>query len=248
MKKRTKVKLLFIVAFTVFVIHSCSKDDEKPENPTNNKTTAVFNSQLTYGSMTDQDGNTYKTITIGGQTWMAENLRTTKYRNGDSIVFVPESSKWKKLTTGAFCNFDNTFDIEIVATNGRLYNGYAVSDSRNIAPTGWHVPTIEEWQTLITFLGGDTVAGKVLKEADTTHWESSSKTPTNESGFTALPSGYRTLNGEFLSLNFYSQWWSSSAVDNSKAYMRSMHYFSNDIGFGNVSKNYGFSIRLVKDN
>jgi uncharacterized protein (TIGR02145 family) len=249
MKKKINIWISSFAAigFVLIITYSCKKDDGGTPNQTNNKTTAVFNSQLTYEIVSDQDGNIYKTITIGTQTWMAENLRTTSYQNGEAIPEVTDTTAWKNLSSGAYCNYNNTKNIDTIATYGRLYNGFTVSDSRNIAPKGWHVPTNAEWITLITYLGGDTVAGSKLKEKDTTHWQSPNKGTTNESGFTALPAGYRDTKGKFLSMSFYSQWWSNE-TDAANANLRSMYYFSNDIGSGSVSMKYGFSIRCVKDN
>jgi uncharacterized protein (TIGR02145 family) len=250
MKKKISIwiSLFLVVGILITTTNSCKKDDSSPENPTNGKTTAVFNSLLTYEIMTDQDGNTYNTITIGTQTWMAENLRTTKYQNGDAIPELTDNTSWVNSTSGAYCNYGNTTGFDTIATYGRLYNGYVISDSRSIAPEGWHVPSNDEWTTLINYLGGDTVAGSKLKEINTTHWESPNEGTTNESGFTALPAGYRSIDGEFLSMSYYSQWWSSSVTDAANAKLRSMVYFSNDIGSGEVSMKYGFSIRCIKDN
>jgi uncharacterized protein (TIGR02145 family) len=250
MKKKIRVlnSSFFLIGLALVVAYSCKKDNSNDGNGTNGKTKAVFNSQVTYGSMTDQDGSTYKTVTIGTQTWMAENLRTTKYRNGEAIPEVAEITAWKSSTTGAYCNYNNSINFDTIATFGRLYNGYTVSDSRNIAPKGWHVPSDEEWSILITFLGGDTIAGSMLKEADTTHWKSPNRGTTNQSGFTALPAGYRDIDGVFLSIDFYSEWWSSIEDNSAETKLRSMVYFSNDIGNGYVEKTYGFSVRCLKDN
>jgi len=120
--------------------------------------------------MTDQDGKSYKTVVIGNQTWMAENLKTIHYRNGDPIPLIVDNNAWSGLDSGAFCNCNNTNNMNFVDTYGILYNWHAVSDSRNIAPTGWHVPTNEEWYQLIDFLGGEDVAGEKIKEKGTLHW------------------------------------------------------------------------------
>jgi uncharacterized protein (TIGR02145 family) len=243
-----------LVAVGIVLIYniSCNKDDNNSSiNPTNDKTTAVFNSQLSYGTMTDQDGNTYKTIKIGTQTWMAENLRTTKYRNGEAITKVTEQSDWLSLnsnTNGAYCNYNNTLNYEAIATYGRLYNWYAVNDIRNIAPTGWHVASIAEWSTLKTYLGGESVAGGKLKETGTTHWLSGNSA-SNESGFTALPGGTRGADGTFGLIGEFGHWlsfaesdtdtiWWGWTVDDRTSYL--LNFTTDEHG--------GFSVRCVKDN
>ena len=123
------------------------------------------------GTMTDIDGNTYKTIQIGRQVWMAENLKTTRYRNGEPIPNVTADIQWTALSTGAYCWFNNDAAINR-AIHGAIYNWYTIVDSRNIAPTGWHVPTDDEWTVLITFLGGESVAGGKMKAPGLIYWNS----------------------------------------------------------------------------
>jgi uncharacterized protein (TIGR02145 family) len=199
------------------------------------------------GTMTDIDGNVYNTITIGAQEWMAENLKTTKYRNGDAIPYVTNNVTWAALTTGAYCNYDNdAYNGEIY---GRLYNWYAVSDSRNIAPTGWHIPTDDEWTILTTYLGGETGSGGELKETGTTHWLSPNIGATNETGFTALPGGFRHTNGEFSNIGKNGYWWSSTECSTSSAFGRDMNYNNSNVYRGSIY-NYkydGYSVRCVKD-
>jgi uncharacterized protein (TIGR02145 family) len=137
----------------VIIFNSCSEDENRPpENPTNGKTTAIFSSSVTYGTVTDQDGNVYKTVKIGTQTWMAENLRTTKYNDGKSIENVIVASKWEGLSTGAYGNYNNTTSSDTIATYGRLYNWSAINTGK-LAPKGWHVPTDDEWSVLTRYLG-----------------------------------------------------------------------------------------------
>jgi uncharacterized protein (TIGR02145 family) len=152
-----------------------------------NQVTFKTTTDVETNTVTDIDGNIYHTVTIGTQVWMVENLKTTKYRNGDPIPNVTGNA-WAALTTGAYCWYNNDA-ATYKATYGALYNWYAVADSRNIAPTGWHVPTDAEWTTLTTFLGGESVAGGKLKETGTNHWTSPNTGATNETGFTALPGG-----------------------------------------------------------
>jgi uncharacterized protein (TIGR02145 family) len=166
------------------------------------------------GTVTDIDGNVYQTVTIGGQEWMAENLKVIHYCNGDSIPNVTDAGVWTSLTTGAFCEYNN--NVNNVATYGRLYNWYSVNDSRNIAPAGWHVPSDADWKQLEMTLGmsqsqadatgiRDTTEGAKMKEAGTTHWLTPNTGATNESGFSALPGGYRYFNyGTYMDMGNYA--------------------------------------------
>ena len=165
--------------------------------------------------MTDIDGNTYQTVKIGNQWWIAENLNVTHYQNGDAIPNVTDSAAWWGLTSGAYCNYNN--DAANVAVYGRLYNWYAVHDSRNIAPAGWHVPSDAEWQTLVDYLGGDPVAGGKMKEAGTTHWISPNTGATNESGFSGLPGGYRHTDGYYYDISYSASFWTFTESDSGYA-------------------------------
>ena len=206
--------------------------------------------------VTDIDGNVYRTVTIGTQVWMAENLKVTHYRNGDAITNVTDSATWAGLTTGAYCEYDN--NPNNVAVYGRLYNWYAVSDSRNIAPVGWHVPSDEEWKQLEMYIGmsqiqadaehwrGTNEGGK-LKESGTTHWSSPNTGATNESGFSALPVGFRFVDGGYRELSMNVNFWTSTAWDGSVAWHRFLYYINSDVYRGHDSYRYGFAIRCVKD-
>jgi uncharacterized protein (TIGR02145 family) len=199
-------------------------------------------------TVTDIDGNVYKTIKIGNQWWMAENLKVTHYRNGDPIPNVADNSTWEGLSTGAYCNYNN--DEGNVATYGRLYNWFAVVDSRNIAPAGWHVPTDAEWQTLVDYLGGSAIAGGKMKETSTTHWNSPNTGATNESGFTALPGGYcYYFDGTFFGMGYFAFFWSSTETETYSGYVLA-HYLSYG-GTRIVRDSYherkGFSVRCVGD-
>jgi uncharacterized protein (TIGR02145 family) len=209
---------------------------------------STFNATLAYDTVSDSDHNLYKTIQIGTQTWMAENLRTTKYRNGDVIPEVTINASWKDLTSGAYCNYENTTDLDKIATQGRLYNWFAVSDVRNLAPKGWHVATDAEWTTLATFLGGATIAGGKVKETGTTHWNTPNAGATNSSGFTALPSGRREYSdGTFLNMGYNGFWWTSSPYNPDYSWYRQMRYDVATIEPANFHKQYGFAVRCVKD-
>jgi len=196
--------------------------------------------------MTDIDGNVYKTIQIGTQTWMAENLKTTKYRNGEAVPNVKNNADWPNLTTGAYCYYDNNEDYLIVY--GRIYNGYAVLDSRNLAPSGWHIPSSAEWTTLINYLGGNYNAGKKLIEAGSEHWRLYTSTEQkNQSGFTALPGGHREAQvnaGRFYNLGLTSNFWSKTQNGGSMSYVTVNVQQSM---FHTLPAEFGMSVRCVKD-
>jgi len=199
------------------------------------------------GIITDIDGNEYNTLIIGTQVWMAENLKVTKYRNGEPIPNVTDFLTWSTLTTGGYCNLSNN------GTNGdiygRLYNWYAVNDGRNIAPEGWHVATDADWTTLVSYLGGDQVAGGKLKETGTLHWCDPNTGATNNSGFTALPGGSRSWEYDFLMGCYWGCYWSSTVSNNSgEAYNRIL--FNDGTSINRVANNmkFGMSVRCVKDN
>lgn len=243
-------KLSVIIVTVAIILSSCSKDDDNNpslNNPTNGKTTAVFNSSVTYGTMTDQDSNVYKTVTIGTQTWMAENLRTTKYNDGNAIQLVTDPSVWRNLSSGAYSNYDNTNITETIATYGRLYNWYAVNTGK-LAPTGWHIPTDAEWTTLTTYLGGESVAGGKLKEISNSHWNSPNTDATNETGFTALPGGFHNYGGAFFYVGNNGYWWSKTESNTNGTWYRRMDYDGSYVGrYYSTNKESGFSVRCVKD-
>jgi uncharacterized protein (TIGR02145 family) len=194
----------------------------------------------------DIDSNAYHTVTIGSQAWLVENLRTTRYRNGDPVSLVTDSAGWAATASGAYCNYWN---LEAnAAVYGRLYNGHAVSDPRNIAPAGWHVPTEEDWTTLTGFLGGELVAGGKLKESGFDHWAAPNTDATGQTGFTALPAGYRNEAGWFGNMHFSAVFWSSTPCDASHTWYRYMYY-----NYGGMYKDFyhdvqhGFSVRCIYD-
>jgi uncharacterized protein (TIGR02145 family) len=194
----------------------------------------------------DNDGNVYKTVTIGSQVWMAENLKTTKYNDGTAIPLVADDKAWEALSTPAFCwyNKDATTNKN---TYGALYNWYTVNTNK-LCPRGWHVPADAEWTTLTTSLRGENVAGGKLREAGTTHWEKPNTEATNESGFTALPSGYRNNHGAFANIGFFGFWWSATEYVPTAAWCRSMGCTgSNVLRIFSLKKN-GYSVHCIKDN
>jgi uncharacterized protein (TIGR02145 family) len=233
--------------FLIFV-SSCEKDDNNPlsGNSTNGKTTAVFNPSVTYGTIIDQDGNTYKTVTIGTQIWMAENLRTTKYNDSTIIPNVISNNEWDTLTRGAYCNYNNTSSIDSIATFGRLYNWHAVNTGK-LAPKGWHVPTNADWTTLTDFLGAEIVAGGKLKENGPKLWVWPNSAATNKTGFTALPGGSRGQNGKFYDVGYYGTWWCADETGTNLAWGRDVGYATGYIAIDYVNKTLGFSVRCVRD-
>ena len=242
------LKFSVFIALITIIFNACKKDDDQtPDNPLNGKTTAVFNNSVNYGTMTDQDGNVYRTVTIGTQTWMAENLRTTKYNDGTNIPNVTDSIEWSNLTTGAYCNYLNTIDLEKIATYGRLYNWYAVNTEK-LAPIGWHVPNDDEWLTLVTYLGGENVAGGKLKETGTMHWYSPNNGASNETGFTSISGGVRTSIYEvFVGLSYYGCWWSATELDSRRAFGREMDHYTSHLDYSLYYKDNGVSVRCLRD-
>ena len=179
-------------------------------------------------------------IIIGTQTWSSCNLSVTTYANGDPIPEVIDPAVWISLTTGAWCYYNNDPSTECVY--GRLYNQYAVNDSRGLAPTGYHIPTTAEWNTLRTYLGGSLVAGGELKEVGTAHWNSPNVGATNSTGFAALPTIFRANNdGNFYSIN-QGIWWTFDIYDNFSVYGN-----STNMGNNSYDRRNGFSVRIIKD-
>jgi uncharacterized protein (TIGR02145 family) len=236
----------FITVGLVFILtNSCKKDDNDNPIPT--------------ATCKDIDGNEYSTVTIGTQVWMRENLKVTKYRNGDAIPNVTDMTEWKNLTTGAYCNYDNNpANADIYGT---YYNWYAVIDSRNIAPTGWHVPTDAEWKTLADYLlnngyGYEGSGGDVGKSMASNSGWNTDPTPgtvgndqasNNSSNFSALPGGERGLDGDFADMGKVGMWWSATEKDATEAWL---YLLVSDNKFLNpdfYQKVYGISIRCVKD-
>ena len=194
----------------------------------------------------DIDGNSYTSLTIGTQVWMKENLKTTKYNDGTSIPLVTDKTAWANLSTSGYCWYNN--DATTYKTfYGALYNWYTVNTGK-LCPTGWHVPTKDEWATLATYLGGESIAGGKLKETGTSHWLSPNTGANNTSGFTALPGGYRYTAGEFDLVGMNGFWWSTNESITGWSYDRELDFDSEYFFLFNDPKKAGFSVRCLKDN
>jgi uncharacterized protein (TIGR02145 family) len=192
----------------------------------------------------DYDGNAYPTITIGTQTWMAEDLRVTHYRNGNAIPNITDNAAWAALATGAYCWFNN--DLTTNEKYGALYNWYTVNDSRGLCPQGWHVPTDAEWTALTSYLGGTSVAGGKMKSVST-FWTSPNTDATNNSGFSGHPGGYRNYDGTFFDLGINLDLWSSTEYSTANAWYRYLHNSNSNVGVGDCPKRSGMSVRCLRD-
>jgi uncharacterized protein (TIGR02145 family) len=207
--------------------------------------TIAFNQTITYSTVRDIDGNIYKTVNIGSQTWMAENLKTTLYNDGEPIPIVTDDFAWDTYATGIFCYYENEYSNKYLY--GALYNWYAVKTGK-LCPDGWYVPTDPEWTILTDFLGGESGAGGRLKETGTIHWNSPNAGATNESGFTALPGGYRHYDGGFYSIGSDGMWWSATESPGNFAYYRYLFSGAQNMRSYDGSQRNGYSVRCLRDN
>ena len=242
-----KLNILMLISLILILFVNCQKgsDDTIPKQT---------------GNVKDIDGNTYSTVTIGSQTWMVENLKTTKYRDGSPIPNIIDNKQWSNLSTGAYCNYNN--DLLFGNKYGKLYNWYAVNTEK-LAPVGWHVPTDAEWTILENYiainLGNSISLAKAI--AAKTDWQLYGNpnpqkdqidydlTINNSSGFTALPAGQRDSHlGTFFSIRFDAFWWSTSENGYGGAWSRSISSSRGEIvrDYG-ADKERGFSVRCVKD-
>lgn len=194
----------------------------------------------------DYEGNEYNTVWISGKLWMSENLKATKFNDGTEIPNVIEGDDWIALTSPAYCWYNNS-KAGYGETYGGLYNWFAVNTGK-LCPTGWHVPSDEEWNELTDYLGGATVAGGKLKSESL--WNDPNTDATNEVGFSSLPNGARreTANGIFFRVQQYSYNWSSTEDNETHAWQRHMYFKHAEVSRGRSDKKYGFGVRCVRDN
>ncbi len=232
---------IIILLLIGLINYGCKKDD------------IVVNNQPQTNLVIDIDSNTYHTITIGNQIWMAENLKVTRYNDGTLIPKVESDKDWDTLSYGAYCWYVNDM-LKNKEIYGALYNWYAVETGK-LCPVGWHVPTDSDWIVLSNFLGGDSIAGGKLKsvgilEDSTGLWYSPNINATDEFGFSALPGGIRyTIGGyDFDERGANGYWWSSTEVSSSGlAWLRLMRCDKSNLFRYDGDKNAGFSVRCIKD-
>ena len=192
----------------------------------------------------DADNNYYYSVTIGTQTWMLENLKTTRLRDGTAIQSATDNTAWKNLASPGYCWYDNN-EAANKRLFGVLYNWYTVNTGK-LCPAGWHVPTNAEWITLTNYLGGESVAGTKLKETGSTNW-GALNTGTNETGFTALPGGNRDDTGAFAGKGLYAQFWSMSTVLPTISYYAVLYHNSPSLVRGSNPNVFGLSVRCIRD-
>jgi uncharacterized protein (TIGR02145 family) len=192
----------------------------------------------------DSDHNFYYSVTIGTQTWMQENLKTTHYKDATAIPAVTDNTAWKNLTTPGYCWYNND-EPAYKTVYGALYNWHTVKTGK-LCPAGWHIPTNPEWITLTNYLGGESLAGNKLKEAGSEHWGDLNN-GTNETGFTALPGGSRKDDGSFADYGSAGFWWSASTVLPTSSYYAVLYNNSGSLVRAGNSNVYGYSVRCIKD-
>ena len=227
-----KLRVLFFMGLLLIVLTACPP-------PVDDNTTQP-------NTVADSDGNVYKTVTIGTQVWMAENLRTTKFNDGTSIPLVTVAASWGALSTAGYCWYNN--DASNKSTYGALYNWFTVATTK-LCPTGWHLPSDSEWGTMTTYLGGELAANLKIRESGVSHWPSPN-TSTNSTGFSAVPGGCRDANGVFVDMIYYNYLWTNTEYLNIPGFAmnRQIACENNCAQRATAySKKSGFSVRCIKD-
>lgn len=246
------MKKIITIVLIVFLWMGNSKAQDVPKiiksNVLETKPSAANTNSIalkTGTTVTDIDDNVYHTVTIGTQVWMVENLKVTKFNDGTAIPLVSDSLAWSNLTAFGYCWYNN--DVSTYKnTYGALYNWNTVKTGK-LCPSGWHVPSNDDWATLIDYLGGESAAGHKLNEAGTSHWQSSNAGATNKSGFTALPGGCRSNDGTFSYIGYYGYWWSHNEYDTYSACFINTYYCNGYAYQFHCNKNCGCSVRCLKD-
>jgi uncharacterized protein (TIGR02145 family) len=188
-------------------------------------------------------GEEFKTVKIGNQIWMAENLNVDHYQNGDPIPEIKDADQWSKLNSGAWCYYEN--DIAKGEVYGKLYNWYIVKDTRGICPVGWHVPSYKEWSSLkLNFISSENVGGDLKSK---NFWMAPNTGAVNSVGFNAFPGGYREENGKCIDLKKFGDWWCQSEYDNELAWYEKLSFNNASLKRHATAKQFGLSIRCVKD-
>jgi uncharacterized protein (TIGR02145 family) len=206
----------------------------------------VFKPNYPYGKLVDQDGNSYKTVKILNQEWMAENLKVSHYRNGNAIAIVSNPKDWSALSTGATCWYNNDSAANH-CVYGKLYNWFAVADERHVCPLGWHEPTDDDWTILEDNLSGSVSAGGKLKSTGLQYWKEQNISADNSSGFSAIPGGNRFSNGPYLEISQTAYWWSITPSSSNEAWFREVINKLGLVDRNAYDRKSGFSVRCVKD-
>lgn len=235
------------LAITLVLITSCKKEETDPITQPAPSPTPI--TTASGAGVTDFDGNTYTTIVLGnGQEWMAENLRTTTYTNGDPVENILDPTNWQNATTGAWSHYDN--DNQFENPYGKLYNWYAVDDNRNICPTDWHVPTAAEWDVLRTYLDPngtmmDNVAGSKMKTTGNDYWLYGNTDATNQIGFSGLPGGLHF--GNSTDMGELGYWWTATETDATTGELRYLVGTYTELLTYMEQKFIGKSVRCIKN-
>lgn len=234
--------IILIISYIIIASQSCENFLSAPEDT---KQFPDYSGQI--DTIFDMDGNAYRTVGIGSQIWMGENLRTEKLNDGTLIQEVVSDSIWDFNPQPAFCwyNNDSIYNKNIY---GALYNYYSVN-SGLLCPVGWHVPRDSEWAILARYLGGPEKAGGKLKDYYSSYWKDPNNCYLNDFNFLALPGGNRSSYlGRFRNLGYEGQWWTSSTKNDFIAYSRIIYYNNTNIVRHESGNGNGYSVRCIKDN
>ncbi len=225
---KTKIKTgtisMILIGIILLIATNCQKEEES-------------------SAIKDKDGNIYTSVTIGTQVWMVENLKTTKYNDGSPIPLVTDKNAWLALRAPGYCWYDNDA-ATYKDPYGAYYNWWCVNTGK-LCPSGWHVPSVAEWNSLVTSIGGES-EGYKLKETGTTHWESPNNRANNVTGFTAIPAGERDVTGNYVAIDNWCLWWSSTEASSLDAW--DFAILNNDFVYSDeFNKRVAVPIRCVKD-